>query len=534
MLNYLNRYQKKFCFSLVELLLVMAIIVILGTIIIINVQDTFTKANDSKRIQEANQIKNALVEYYLKNNYQFPVSFQPRCIEEIDPQTGKSILTPLVEQGLLPRLPQDPLYNSQNPKEHCFLYFTDSQGSSFKIIVKLEVSPSKLASEDGGLFVDLYEVYSPTTLGPKLYVGYQEGGTVGSWGYMRPITIVNTLNSNELFNYQISFEIEGVFNKLKDKIDCSDIAFSDGLGGFYNFWIERCDDPLKIWVKVDDIPASSQKTIYMSYSNENPPVGFLNFDDTFTKDYSQDKGLLGQWNMDESSHIIYDSSNKSNDGILGDGSCSPGSGRCPARIADGGYWDSKDTIKFSSGAALSFDGVNDSVLIQDSDALDGWDKFTIELWVKPIEIKETILISKWDSGNFSWYLGFTPGGINGNKVFLKLSPDGTSPYTLRSSGYLPINKWAHLVIVGDGSRVKVYINGEEDAQTINFQGPVFSGNANVLIGKDLGETQFFKGELDEMRIYNRILSKAEIKAHIERRVYTDPQPGVNIGNEEVL
>jgi len=534
----ISKNFKKKGFSLVELLLVMAIIVILGAIIIVNIQDTFAKANDSKRIREVNQIKNALVSYYLKNNYQFPISFQPKCIEEIDPETGKSVLAPLVEQGLISRLPRDPLYNPQNPTEHCFLYFTDSEGSNFKIIVKLEILPSKLASEDGGLFVDLYEVYSPTTLGPKLYVGYQEGGgTIGPWGYMRPITVVNTLNPSELLNYQVSFEAGGVFNKLKDQIDCSDIAFSDGLGGFYNFWVENCEDPLKIWVRLDSIPASSQKTIYMSYSNENPPIGFLSFDDTFTKDYSQDEGLLGQWNMDESGHIIYDSSEEENDGVLGDGTCSPGSGRCPSRVADGGYWDDKDTVKFSSGWALSFDGVNDSVQIQDSDSLDGWEKFTIEVWARPFEKKETPLVSKWDSENFSWYLGFVPyevAGVNDNKVVFKLSPNGTNPYVLKSISHLEINNWYHLALVGDGSRVKLYINGEEDIQTLNFTSPVFSGDAPVLIGTNAGQTQFFKGEFDEMRIYSRPLSKAEIKTHIERRIYTDPQPSINVGNEEIL
>ncbi|MFA5644268.1 MAG: LamG-like jellyroll fold domain-containing protein [Patescibacteria group bacterium] len=72
----LSRIQKpifKFAFTLVELLVVIAIIGILATLAIVSIQNTRSKARDTKRIADIKQIQTAL-ELYFNDNGSYPVS----------------------------------------------------------------------------------------------------------------------------------------------------------------------------------------------------------------------------------------------------------------------------------------------------------------------------------------------------------------------------------------------------------------------------------------------------------------------------
>jgi hypothetical protein len=90
-------------------------------------------------------------------------------------------------------------------------------------------------------------------------------------------------------------------------------------------------------------------------------------------------GPVAHWKFDEGNGTTtYDSTNNNNDGTLGDGSCSPGSGTCPT-------W---TTGKF--GSALSFDGVDDYVEVPDDVSLNfGTGDFTLEAWVNGVAANQT-------------------------------------------------------------------------------------------------------------------------------------------------
>ncbi len=70
--------------------------------------------------------------------------------------------------------------------------------------------------------------------------------------------------------------------------------------------------------------------------------------------------------------------------------------------------------------------------------------------------------------------------------------------------------WYHLVGIDDGVNLKVYINGNEVRS--GSSATRISGVWSVKVGAR-GTTNYFDGTIDEVHIYDRALSAAEIRKH---------------------
>ena len=76
---------------------------------------------------------------------------------------------------------------------------------------------------------------------------------------------------------------------------------------------------------------------------------------------------------------------------------------------------------------------------------------------------------------------------------------------------IALNTWTHLATTYDGANQRLYINGvlvATKAQT----GAIAAANQPLRIGGNNVSGEFFQGLIDEVRIYNRALSAAEITA----------------------
>lgn len=164
--------------------------------------------------------------------------------------------------------------------------------------------------------------------------------------------------------------------------------------------------------------------------------------------------------------------------------------------------------------ALSFDGIDDYIEINDSPSLDIADEITIEAWVKSNVASGSLtkldrILEKnnsyafdfnhdaWGKGNFG--LNFTVGGFT----------------DLQYLSNLPANTWLHLVATYDGSVMKIYLNGVLD-NSVNVSKTIVTNAGNAYIGT-YGTTPTgtynFSGIIDEVRVYNRALSANEVLQH---------------------
>ena len=166
--------------------------------------------------------------------------------------------------------------------------------------------------------------------------------------------------------------------------------------------------------------------------------------------------------------------------------------------------------------ALSFDGVDGFVEGADSDNLKQ-SNLTLDLWVKPTTSGTNFsLAGKFDN----------PTGLSGDErgYLIQLLSSGRVRYGLRTSNNfiivldsdpqtLPLNQFSHLALTYDGAFVKGYINGVEVVST-PATGTIIHNSLPLLVGARFQTAptivQHFSGLIDEVEIFDRALSSAEI------------------------
>ena len=90
-------------------------------------------------------------------------------------------------------------------------------------------------------------------------------------------------------------------------------------------------------------------------------------------------------------------------------------------------------------------------------------------------------------------------------------------YSTGGIAALSLNTWSHLAATYDGTTIRLYVNGVE-AGTAAGAGALPESANPLRIGGNAVWGEYFKGRIDEVRIYNRALSAAEITADMNRAV----------------
>src|SRR5258706_496495 len=88
---------------------------------------------------------------------------------------------------------------------------------------------------------------------------------------------------------------------------------------------------------------------------------------------------------------------------------------------------------------------------------------------------------------------------------------------------LALNAWTHLAATFDGATVRLYVNGVQVASQAQTA-PLATTTGTLQIGGDSYPNEFFAGRIDEVRIYNRALTQAEIQSDMATPVGGTPPP----------
>jgi hypothetical protein len=166
------------------------------------------------------------------------------------------------------------------------------------------------------------------------------------------------------------------------------------------------------------------------------------------------------------------------------------------------------------GRALSFDGVNDYASVPDTASLDLTKGMTLEAWVYPTaggSAWRTALLKETSAGLSYGLYAFDGGGHSAG--FLNSGSDiGASSTTA-----LPLSKWSHLAATYDGAALKLYVNGALKS-TRTATGAMPTSTKPLKIGGNAVWGEFFKGSIDDVRVYSRALSATELKADMGKSV----------------
>ena len=206
--------------------------------------------------------------------------------------------------------------------------------------------------------------------------------------------------------------------------------------------------------------------------------------------------LVAQWQFDETSGTsAADASGLDNKGTLHDVTWSAG----------------------KIGNAAEFDGAKSYMEVADSDSLDLSDSFTITAWINLAEIGKgrQVLLQKRVADTNDVYTNYTLYAQWTQDALALVVGNGTKRVGyLSSKGIDTANKWHHIAVALGGGKVRFYIDGAlagEETATIK----PYTNDAPLIIGRYTnadGTSKFFlNGLLDDLRIYNKVLSDDEIK-----------------------
>ncbi len=205
-----------------------------------------------------------------------------------------------------------------------------------------------------------------------------------------------------------------------------------------------------------------------------------------------DSGLVGHWSFDgkDMTQNAKDTSGQGNTGYLV------------------GYT-STTTSAGKLGQAMRFDGSTQYVNVNDNLSLNP-SAITVSSWIKASSFTNAYntIVHKGDGSNFYEVYVKSNGKLavyNGNNPTFS-QYDGTGTYTLST------NQWYFVTFTYDSvNGLKGYVNGALDGSDV-VNGLVGLSSTALSIGRDSWTAgRFFSGSIDDVRIYNRALSSAEVK-----------------------
>ena len=182
------------------------------------------------------------------------------------------------------------------------------------------------------------------------------------------------------------------------------------------------------------------------------------------------------------------------------------SGRGNTGTISGATW----TSAGRSGGALSFDGVNDLVTVADAASLDLGTGMTLEAWVRP-EVNNSwrTIVTKEQTGNLAYGL-FSSSDTAQPSSIVSIGANATQDI-VRAPSALPVSTWKHLATTYDGAVLRLYVDGVQ-VGTKNLSGAMPNSSGPLQIGGNKVWSEWFQGQIDDLRIYNRALSAAEVQA----------------------
>jgi hypothetical protein len=101
-------------------------------------------------------------------------------------------------------------------------------------------------------------------------------------------------------------------------------------------------------------------------------------------------------------------------------------------------------------------------------------------------------------------------------------------YLYSTTGSVPLSGTTHVAMTFDGSTLRLYIDGELDNEEVASSSTVDYDSQDVLIGAanyGSGYERRYDGIVDEVRIWNRALSQAEIASRVDCLV-NPSEPGL--------
>jgi hypothetical protein len=173
------------------------------------------------------------------------------------------------------------------------------------------------------------------------------------------------------------------------------------------------------------------------------------------------------------------------------------------------------------GKALEFDGTKSQyVIVPVADTLQLLEQFSVAFWVQ----RGKAQIRDWNymvaAGSLKWAVIFKDGD---KKTYVFTQSGGTWAQRGMSEDVQP-EDWTHMVLTYDiKSGVALYNDGKESGGGAKPP-PVDEIDGSVMVGARHPGEEFFTGVIDEVYLFNRIITEAEIN-ELKDDTFRPVEPG---------
>ncbi|MFW9963940.1 MAG: DUF2341 domain-containing protein [Candidatus Sifarchaeia archaeon] len=339
--------------------------------------------------------------------------------------------------------------------------------------------------------------------------------------HRKQMTISHTNVAEDLVNFPVLVDIYDTDLRTDVRPDGRDIAFAIGEETL-SHEIELFDQTYNLthahlvaWVNVPLLSSSTDTVLDMYYDNPLAPI-------VYDTGPVWDSDYVGVWHLGESgaglSGEYTDSSLYKNHGQGGNGTVS----YVPSRVVTPiGYGQNFTNHFIDCGNATSLDITGNQI--------------TLQLWMQYPSATHP------NMGPFNhkgWYDGYRfIMSQNSQNMRINLGPKSTGgTYDLSTSQVITPNEWHHVVATYDGSLVKFYIDGNQDAATMVMTTNILSALPDPFrIGHgDQPEAKAWTypwiGQIDEVRVSSIARSGAWIQTEYENQ--NNPSSFYSVGAEE--
>jgi hypothetical protein len=206
--------------------------------------------------------------------------------------------------------------------------------------------------------------------------------------------------------------------------------------------------------------------------------------------FVDDGSLVGWWRMDDyNSTHVFDRTGRNNGTRVGN--VTP-------------------TVNGKWGKAMSFDGSSGYVDMGNKTEFNFTSQnFSVSLWVKPLilDATERRLVSRGTYNSNGWEVFISAN----SRVYGRTFQSGINQQTYSSIGSLTHSTWNFVTVNRNGSSIRIFVNGIDRTDSAATHINPDSSSNSLYINRMSGLSSF-NGSIDNVMIFNRSLSTAEIQA----------------------
>lgn len=196
---------------------------------------------------------------------------------------------------------------------------------------------------------------------------------------------------------------------------------------------------------------------------------------------------VAHWKLDETTGTVAADSAGGHDGTL----------------QNGPVWEAGAPMD----GGLAFDGSNDLVSVPDDDALDAFTQMTVMAWIEnrssPMIGTNRILTKAGNNKDDGYWLG-----LEGDRLFFSIDEDAVeAPYTFSADTRYHVAA----TFDDDADAVEFFVNGLS-VGTFTQNRSLPANNGALRLGDGARNNQHWEGLLDDVRLYDTVLSPEEIDA----------------------